>query len=100
MVYLVHISPKFKHAGHYLGFSTDLAGRMEAHKAGRGARLLAAASAAGCRLRVVRKWSSAGCGKHFERRLKNSHQLKELCPVCSGAAAMARGRRANSTAKR
>jgi hypothetical protein len=57
--YLAHISPPYKHAQHYGGFTTDLPTRWKDHLAGgydpethrnrgKGARLLAAALHAGC----------------------------------------------------
>ena len=81
-VYLVHFSRKFHGKKHYLGFSTNVAERMKAHKAGRGTPLLGAAAKRGVNFRVVRQWHKKD--GYFEQSLKRSHELKELCPVCSG----------------
>jgi hypothetical protein len=66
-VYLAHISPPYRHAEHYGGFTTDLPTRWKDHLAGgydpethrnlgKGARLLAAALYAGCHVELVRVW--------------------------------------------
>ena len=39
VVYLLHFSTPYKHAAHYLGFSTDLPTRLAEHAAGQGAQL-------------------------------------------------------------
>ena len=65
--YLAHISPPYKHAEHYGGFTTDLPTRWKDHLAGgydpethrnhgKGARLLAAALHAGREIELVRVW--------------------------------------------
>lgn len=40
-VYLLHFDRPYKHARHYLGWAKDLDARLEHHRAGTGARLLA-----------------------------------------------------------
>jgi hypothetical protein len=75
-------------AKHYLGFSTSeetLPARLEHHRAGRGSRMLAEASARGITWRVV--WVRAGT-RDDERRLKNAgHYAERLCDCTTEVAA-------------
>ena len=88
-VYLVHFARAYHGARHYLGFSTNVQERMKAHKAGRGTPLLAAVARKKIPFRVVRTWRKRD--GYFEQELKRNHELKDLCPVCSGKK---RGKRA------
>ena len=83
MIYLIHFDKKFKHALHYLGFCEEggLPRRIARHKAGRGAKLLKAVTAAGIAWEVVRVWSNGT--RDEERKLKNRKKSSELCPLCS-----------------
>lgn len=81
-VYLVHLSRALHGARHYLGFSTNVAKRLKEHAAGRGTPLLGAATKAGISWRLVRTWRKRD--GYFEQELKRNHELKTLCPVCSG----------------
>ena len=67
-------------ASHYLGWATDVDARMVEHRAGRGARILAACVARGIGFEVVRTW--AGVDRSFERRLKRQHNAWRHCPRC------------------
>lgn len=83
-VYLLHFSePLAGHAEHYLGSADDLAARMADHLAGHGAKITAAAVAAGITLIVARTWPG---GRTEERRLKGrpigSSHLRRRCPLC------------------
>jgi predicted GIY-YIG superfamily endonuclease len=89
-VYLVHFARSYHGAKHYLGFSTNIPERMKAHRAGRGAPLLAAAKKRGIAFRVVRIWR--GKDGFFEQALKRRFALRDLCPACSGPHAHERGR--------
>jgi len=80
-VYLIHFSRAFNSARHYLGFSTDIAARVERHKAGRGSPLLKPVTAAKIPWRVVRTWRKRD--GNFERELKEGSDLRDLCPVCN-----------------
>ncbi len=113
--YLAHIWPPpgrpwpgYRHACHYLGFTTDLRFRWPAHLAGGydpqtrkatgdGSRLLAAALYYGCTVELVRVWYGSQA-RTLEQRLKQrrkldtdslragaARSLKPLCPVCSPA---------------
>jgi hypothetical protein len=101
--YLAHISPPYRHAEHYAGFTIDLPTRWRDHLAGgydpethrnrgKGARLLAAASHAGCQIELVRVWYGPQA-RQLEQRLKQRRKpgslragarrsLKPLCPLC------------------
>jgi predicted GIY-YIG superfamily endonuclease len=89
IVYLIHLSRPLKHARHYLGTTADLKQRMEDHRAGRGAAMLRACNRKGIAYRVVRTWKRAGF--RTEQAIKKLNR-RELCPTCSGRAAMRRGK--------
>ena len=67
-------------AGHYLGWADDVGARMAEHRAGRGARILAACVDRGIAFDVVRTWVDVD--RNFERRLKRQHNAWRLCPRC------------------
>ena len=67
-------------ARHYLGWADDVDTRMAEHRAGRGARILAACVRQGVGFDVVRMW--AGADRAFERRIKRHHNAWRLCPSC------------------
>ena len=89
-IYLLHFSepigdlsnPKGQ-AQHYLGFSQDLEARLEAHRNGTGAAIMAAVVEAGIEWAVVKTWRGT---RDDERALKNRHQHSFYCPVCKAAA--------------
>jgi predicted GIY-YIG superfamily endonuclease len=93
--YLVEISPAYRHASHYAGFTADLPRRWAEHQAGNGSRLLAAALAAGCTIKLVRVWYGTQA-RELEQRLKQrrkptstrcgaARSLRPLCPLCNPA---------------
>ena len=79
-VYLIHFERRYKHAGHYLGYSSDLVSRIRAHRLGQGARLLQVVNDAGIRWFVVRIWDG---GYDLEHALKARRNAPQLCPVCN-----------------
>jgi len=94
-VYLLHleralprgVSAKGKalKAGHYIGWTDDLVGRMMKHSEGKGARFTQVCVERGIEFRLVRTWD--GVGRSFERMLKT--RIKNapwLCPVCTPGA--------------
>lgn len=97
VVYLLHFAAPYKHARHYVGYSERLTERLAHHAAGRGARLMAAVSAAGIDYTVARVWK--GADRTFERRLHRRNGAAPLCPVCSGKAALGRARHAGAAAR-
>jgi predicted GIY-YIG superfamily endonuclease len=86
-VYLLHfdapVGNERHRAQHYLGSTSDLPGRLEAHRAGRSARLLEVLHERGIGFACVRTWPG---GRSEERRLKNRKKARALCPVCREAA--------------
>lgn len=79
-LYIVHLTPKYKHARHYIGFTFDLKKRIATHRAGNGARLLEVAAKAGCRFKFA--VISRGT-RDDERRLKNEAHSARHCPFCA-----------------
>ncbi len=71
---------RYAHAGHYIGFASSLAARLEHHRKGTGANLLAVIRQAGYDFDCVRTWEEAT--RDDERKLKNRHASPRLCPRC------------------
>jgi class 3 adenylate cyclase len=84
--YLVHLDRRLGSdhprggAQHYLGTTKNLAQRLETHRAGLGAKILAAANVRGITYSVVRTWPG---GRDVERQLKARHGANRLCPTCT-----------------
>lgn len=81
--YLYHFDRPYRHAKHYLGWSTDHEQRDGAHRNGRtdfgtGARLLQALNANQIGYTLVRTWPNTTCG--FERKLKRNGAGTRACP--------------------
>lgn len=83
VVYLIHFQRPLSHARHYIGFTKDknVDARLDSHRRGQGARILAVCNSLGIRWHVARVWFRAS--RHFERRLKNRGEATLLCPVCN-----------------
>jgi predicted GIY-YIG superfamily endonuclease len=64
-----------------VGTTINRAQRLETHRAGKGARMLAAANRLGIGYDVVRTWPG---GRDVERRIKAQRNAPRLCPACSG----------------
>lgn len=64
------------HARWYIGFATNLSGRIHNHRKGRGARITQAAVEAGFELQVACVWH--GVTRAFERQLKNQKNAKHI----------------------
>ncbi len=89
--YLLHFTPPYRHAGHYLGFADDLPRRLRRQATGKGARLVAVALAAGCTFELV--WLRPG-SRDDERRRKNQKAAPRLlCPICPARPARAAPRK-------
>jgi predicted GIY-YIG superfamily endonuclease len=78
-VYLLHFDRPYAHAGHYTGWTTDLAARLAQHATGHGARLLAVAKSAGIGWTLARTWDGT---RAVERALKNQGGASRRCPLC------------------
>lgn len=79
VVYLLHFARPYKHARHYIGWTRDLAGRLAAHEAGSGARLLQVVAGAGIEWRLARLWPG---DRGRERALKRQGGAARCCPMC------------------
>jgi predicted GIY-YIG superfamily endonuclease len=83
--YLIHLDRPLggpvHFAQHYVGTTIDLDRRLETHRAGLGARILAAANERGIAYSVVRTWPG---GRETEKRIKAQRNAPRLCPACSG----------------
>lgn len=79
-VYLLHFDKPYRHARHYIGYTTNLDQRLAMHAAGRGARLMTVIHAAGIHWTVA--WVRVG-DRELERRLKNRHGAARFCPICN-----------------
>jgi hypothetical protein len=85
-LYLLHIEPRYKHAGHYLGFTPELRVERRArehmdgveHKA---SPLVLAALRAGCTVVISRRWEGTQYDRRAERA-KKSRGHARLCPLC------------------
>lgn len=92
-VYLLHFEPRYKHAGHYLGYADDIGRRVFEHEiSGSGAKLPDAARRAGVNMYLARVFP--GADRKLERKLKgrqlrddgtksaHTGSLARLCPIC------------------
>ncbi len=84
MIYIIHFHQPLYHARHYIGFvdgDTDqVAARLQEHRAGGGARILAECNRRGIHYDVV---ATRPGDRAEERRLKNYHKGSQICPICS-----------------
>lgn len=85
-IYLLHFSRKYHHAGHYIGFvrgntRAAVEDRLERHRSGDGARLLAVITQAGITFECVRIWENVS--RDFERKLKKRKCANRMCPICA-----------------
>jgi predicted GIY-YIG superfamily endonuclease len=80
-VYLIHFHTHYKHAGHYLGWSSNVEARLEEHRKGQGARLMTVIYQHNIGWECVREWEG---DRELERRLKRWHSGAKLCPICKG----------------
>jgi predicted GIY-YIG superfamily endonuclease len=85
MLYLLHFSPRYRHAGHYLGFTQNLAKRFARHLEGKGSPLVKAAVGNGSKIVLVRVWAEDGNAEQEIKRVVGSRA--RLCPVCNPRAA-------------
>ena len=120
-VYLLHLdqplsrgtSPAGKPltAGHYIGWTDDLVGRLLAHddtvwepleqpettedggvrrgkKQGHGSSFIGFVNYMGIGYRLARTWDGETADRALERRLKNAKIAPRLCPICNPEEAM------------
>lgn len=71
------------HAGHYIGYSSNITGRIYYHLMGQSrVSIINAVLAQGLLFRVARVW--VGADRSRERRLKNQGGATRICPICNG----------------
>ena len=85
MLYLLHFAPRYRHAGHYLGYTEDVPERFALHLRGRGSPLVKAAVQSGCQIMLVRIWDEDGNAEQEIKRVVGSRA--RLCPLCNPRAA-------------
>jgi predicted GIY-YIG superfamily endonuclease len=81
-IYLLHFDEPFGHARHYLGWASNLDGRLWHHANGTGANLLRHVRRAGISWRLAATWPGT---RNDERRMKN-HGHARRCPICQAEA--------------
>jgi predicted GIY-YIG superfamily endonuclease len=79
MIYMMHFDKPFKHAKHYVGYTTNFEKRLERHRKGGGSRLLRAVGESGIKYHVVKTWHG---DRSIERRIKNQKNAPRFCPIC------------------
>lgn len=82
VAYLLHFDTPLKHTKHYLGYTSNLSQRLEAHQSGHGSRLMEVVNENGITWRLARKWSNGT--RQLERQLKRQKNSPKLCPICKG----------------
>jgi predicted GIY-YIG superfamily endonuclease len=86
-VYLLHFDRPFGHARHYIGWTRRLEKRLEHHRRGTGARLLALVREAGIGWTLARTWEG---DRALEKRLSATSGVPR-CPICTPGAGKGRG---------
>jgi len=81
-VYLLHFDKPYKHAQHYLGWTSDLERRLRSHRSGNRnyCVLTSVITWEGIAWRVARLWSGT---LGLEKKLKRQKGNKRLCPICN-----------------
>jgi predicted GIY-YIG superfamily endonuclease len=83
--YLIHLTQKIGHAGHYIGSAPDVPSRVASHRTSRGAALLREANRRGIDWHVSRTWPTATpqLAVQTEIGLKNRREAPQFCPDCN-----------------
>lgn len=83
-VYVLHLEPAYRHAGHYIGWTAEgVHERLATHLRGAGSPLIRAAVAAGSNVTVAATFDGT---RALERRLKRWHKTRQICPTCRAVA--------------
>ena len=90
-IYLLHFQKPIGNAAnphgqaqHYIGWTRgEVDTRIEEHRLGHAAAIIAAAAQAGVEMILARTWPG---DRTFERRLKRYKKASRLCPLCSAGA--------------
>lgn len=93
IVYLLHLTPPYKHAKHYTGWTgRELEDRLAEHRGtqgrdmgGKGSSLLAAQNRVGGSWIVAKVWTfkTAAEAKRKEQAIK-TRAAARYCPICTG----------------
>lgn len=81
-VYLLHFEQPFRHARHYIGFTSapDPDVRLTEQLRGGGANLIKHVIAAGIPILLAKEWPAVP--QAFEYQLKNRGGAAKTCPIC------------------
>ena len=86
-LYILHLDKKIAdHAQHYVGYTPiSIDYRMNKHRTGHGARMLAHAMKIGMDFKVahVEEFDTAEQARYREKRLKLEKNLKRHCEICN-----------------
>jgi hypothetical protein len=89
-IYVVHFERPYRHAQHYVGWTTNLRQRFYRHTAEsplrRGSALMRAVVLAGIAFKVVATWPGT---RTQERQIHRHHHANRHCPVCRGVVTFA-----------
>lgn len=87
MIYLIHFEQALGdldnphgQARHYLGYTDNLKARLEAHRSGKGSRLMEVVKERGIEWVLVRTWPG---DRGIEKQLKRQKNSPRLCPLCN-----------------
>lgn len=84
MIYLIHFHEPLAHARHYIGFvdgdADQVQARLQEHRAGWGARILAECNRRGIQYDVVATFPG---DRSRERQMKHWKKSGRKCPICS-----------------
>lgn len=79
-VYVLHLQPAYRHAGHYVGWTAGVVeDRLATHLQGAGSPLIRAAVAVGVEVSIAATYPGT---RALERRLKRWHKTRQFCPTC------------------
>ncbi len=80
-VYIIHLNEKLGHAGHYVGYSSNVPRRIEKHIKGNGSAFMTAVAERGISWEVAMVW--LGKDWTFEKSIKHRHgSIEQYCPIC------------------
>lgn len=98
MIYLIHFTKKLAHSQHYLGFvENDLNARFKLHCSGGGAKILKRCNEVGIEYEIVATFDG---DRNMERKMKNTNNLKQFCPICKKQYNEKRNRQAKQRRKK
>ena len=100
VVYLIHFATPYKSQNrtlrHYIGFTSNLPKRLDAHARGVGSRLMAAVESKGIDWFIARTWATEsypGGGYALEKKIKSQRNHKRFCPMCKAEAKLCQKKR-------